>query len=68
MLYSIRKGGEDESELHILDLTTHRDLLDVLPRAFYLGYGWKKDNTGFFYSRSDRDIGKRIYYHALGTN
>ena len=68
LLYSIRKGGEDESELHILDLTKHHDLPDVLPRAFYLGYGWKKDNSGFFYSRSNRDTGKRIYYHALGTN
>ena len=68
LLYNIRKGGEDESELHILDLTTHHDLPDVLPRAFYLGYGWKKDKSGFFYSRSNRDTGKRIYYHALGTN
>ena len=68
LLYSIRKGGEDESELHILDLTTHHDLPDVLPRAFYLGYGWKKDKSGFFYARSNRDTGKRIYYHALGAD
>jgi prolyl oligopeptidase len=68
MLYSIRKGGEDETELHILNMETHRDLPDVMPRAFYLGYTWKKDGSGFFYTKSDRQIGKRIYYHQLGTN
>lgn len=68
LLYAIRRGGEDETELHILDMNAHRDLPDVLPRAFYLNCEWKKDHSGFFYSRSDRDVGKRIYYHALGTN
>ncbi|HKT52743.1 MAG TPA: prolyl oligopeptidase family serine peptidase, partial [Candidatus Angelobacter sp.] len=68
MLYSIRKGGEDETEVHILNMETHRDLPDVMPRAFYLGYAWKKDGSGFFYTKSDRQIGKRIYYHQLGTN
>ena len=68
LLYSIRRGGEDETELHILDMNAHHDLPDVLPRAFYLGYNWKKDHSGFFYARSDRELGKRIYYHALGTN
>lgn len=68
MLYSIRKGGEDETELHILNMETHRDLPDVMPRAFYLSYTWKKDGSGFFYTKSDRQIGKRIYYHQLGTN
>jgi prolyl oligopeptidase len=68
MLYSIRRGGEDESELHVLDMNAHRDLPDVMPRAFYLAYSWKRDKSGFFYSRSNREQGKRIYYHALGTN
>ena len=68
MLYSIRKGGEDETELHILDMQTHHDLADVMPRALYLGYTWKKDGSGFFYGKSNREVGKRIYYHQLGTN
>jgi prolyl oligopeptidase len=68
MIYSIRRGGEDETELHILDLQTHQDLPDVMPRGFYLNVNWKKDASGFFYAKSDREIGKRIYYHKLGTN
>jgi prolyl oligopeptidase len=68
LLYSVRRGGEDESRLHILDLKKHHDLPDVFPRGFYLGFGWKKDGSGFYYSRSDRESGKRIYYHQLGTD
>jgi len=68
MLYAVRRGGEDETEIRILDLSTHRDLPDVLPRALYLGTSWKKDKSGFFYTLGHRDIGKRIYYHALGSD
>jgi prolyl oligopeptidase len=68
MLYAVRRGGEDETELHILDLNTHHDLPDVLPRALYLGTSWKKDKSGFYYTLGRRDVGKRIYFHALGSD
>jgi prolyl oligopeptidase len=68
LLYNIRRGGEDETEIHVLDVNTHRDLPDALPRAFYVSFSWKSDKTGFFYGRADREKGKRIYYHALGTD
>ena len=67
LLYSVRHGGEDETELHIMDLTTRHDLPDILPRALYLGASWKRDQSGFYYSLGKRDLGKRIYYHALGS-
>jgi len=68
MLYAVRRGGEDETELRIFDLKTHRDLPDVLPRALYLGASLKKDKSGFYYTLGKRDVGKRIYYHALGSD
>lgn len=68
LMYSVRRGGEDETELHVLDMSAHHDLPDVLPRAFYLGFSWKKDKSGFFYTRGDREVGKRIFCHALGTD
>jgi prolyl oligopeptidase len=68
MLYSVRRGGEDETEMRILDLASHRDLPDVLPRALYLGTSWKKDKSGFYYSLGRRDVGKRVYYHVLGSD
>ncbi len=68
MLYSVRHGGEDEIELHIMDLKTHHDLPDVLPRALYQGTSWKTDNSGFYYTLGRRDAGRRIYFHALGAD
>jgi prolyl oligopeptidase len=68
MLYSVRHGGEDEIELHIMDLKTRDDLPDVFPRALYQGASWKKDNSGFYYTLGRRDAGRRIYYHALGSD
>jgi prolyl oligopeptidase len=68
MIYSIRHGGEDEIELHVMDLNTRHDLPDIFPRALYAGTSWKKDKSGFYYTVGHRDSGRRIYYHALGTD
>jgi prolyl oligopeptidase len=68
MIYAVRRGGEDETEMRIRDLNSHRDLPDVFPRAYYLGTSWKKDKSGFYYTLAHRDVGKRVYYHALGTD
>jgi len=68
MIYAVRRGGEDETEIHIRDLNNQHDLADVLPRALYFGTSWKKDKSGFYYSLGRRDAGKRIFYHALGSD
>jgi prolyl oligopeptidase len=49
-------------------LKTRADLPDRLPRGLYGGVSFKGDNSGFYYSRRQRDQGARIYYHALGTD
>ena len=68
LAYKVRRGGEDETEIHILDVAKRQDLSERYPRALYLGFAWKKDNSGFYYSVGKRDVGKRLYYHALGSN
>jgi prolyl oligopeptidase len=68
MIYSVRHGGEDEIELHIMDLNARHDLQEVFPRALYQGTSWKKDKSGFYYTVGRRDSGRRIYYHALGSD
>jgi prolyl oligopeptidase len=68
MLYSLRRGGEDESEIHILDINSRRDLPDVMPRAIYTYLNWKKDKTGFYYGVRSRGKEPKIYFHALGTD
>jgi prolyl oligopeptidase len=68
LVYGIRRGGEDETEVHVMDMGAHRDLPDVLPRAVYTGIAWSKDQKGFFYGYSTRGAAKRISYHGLSTD
>ncbi len=68
LAYGVRRGGEDETEIHIFDINSRRDLSDRLSKALYLGFSWEKDGRGFYYTRAQRDVGKRIYHHALGTD
>jgi prolyl oligopeptidase len=68
MVYSIRRGGEDETELRVIDVDSRKDLPDRLPRALYRGVSFKKDGSGFYYNLQRRDIGTRIFYHAMGAD
>ena len=64
--YGIRKGGEDESEIHFLDVATRKPLTDVIPRERFSGFSIKPDKTGVYYSVLPAK-GSRVYYHAMGT-
>ena len=66
--YGVRQGGQDETDLRIFDVASHRDLSDRYPRALYRGFAFKKDRSGFFYSLQNRDSGQRIRYHVLGSD
>ena len=66
--YGVRQGGQDETDLRILEVATHRDLADHLPPNLYSGFAFKKDASGFYYTLQRRDAGQRIYYHALGSD
>jgi prolyl oligopeptidase len=66
VLYVVRRGGEDESELHVRDVRTRQDLPDVLPRALYRGGSLRPDGSGFLYALQDREKGVRVRYHAIG--
>jgi prolyl oligopeptidase len=66
--YGVRKGGEDEVSIHLINTDTRKEIPDSLPRARYLsGASFKADKTGFYYSKLT-DAGPRAYYHAMGTN
>jgi prolyl oligopeptidase len=66
--YGVRKGGEDEVSIHLIDTDTRKEISDSLPRARYLsGVAFKTDKAGLYYSKLT-DAGPRAYYHAIGTN
>jgi prolyl oligopeptidase len=66
MTYGVRKGGEDEVEVHVYDVDTRKEMSDRFPKARYSGFSFVKDNSGFYYSKYDSAIGPRVYYHTLG--
>ncbi len=66
--YGVRKGGEDETDIHLLDVNTRQPLKDVIPRGRYMGFSIKPDKTGLYYARFAVGKGTRVYYHAMGTD
>jgi prolyl oligopeptidase len=65
--YGVRKGGEDEYIVRVLDVDARKDLPDLLPRGRYWGISFKPDKSGFYYTRHEKE-GPRVYYHALGAD
>ena len=68
MVYGIRRGGEDETELRVMDVNSRKDLSDRLPRALYRGASLRRDGSGFYYTLQRREVGSRVFYHAIGTD
>ena len=64
--YGIRKGGEDETEVHFVDVATRKPLSDVIPRGRFSGFSIRPDKSGVYYSVIPAK-GSRVYYHVMGT-
>ena len=67
IIYSVRRGGQDETELRVMDVDKRKDV-DQLPNALYRGVSMKTDGSGFYYNLQRRDTGIRVFYHAIGTD
>ncbi len=68
LVYGIRSGGADESEIHFLDVKARSERLDILPSARYYGVQVAPNNRGAYYSRFYPHQGCRVFYHAFGTS
>ena len=67
LVYDIREGGADEQTVHLLEVTTGRELPDVLPKARYAGVNLSPDKQGLYYGKFE-PTGSLVYYHRLGTS
>jgi prolyl oligopeptidase len=65
VVYGIRKGGEDELTVKVLDVAARKDLPDTLPRARYSGVSLTPDGKVLYYSRREKE-GPRVFRHVLG--
>ena len=66
LAYGRREGGQDEVTVHVMDVDTHKDFADVLPKAMYSSIEITNDHNGIYYAKAGAD-GPRAYYHKLGT-
>lgn len=76
--YTTAVGGSDLADIHLRDLTTGRDLPDVVLHVKFTGMSWTQDSKGFYYSRfrssadraslRDANTHHQLWYHTVGAS
>jgi prolyl oligopeptidase len=77
---SLSEGGTEEGTVHVYEVATGKELMDVIPRVNGGTAGgsvaWNANGSGFFYTRyprgderpkEDLDFYQQVYFHKLGT-
>ena len=77
MAYGLATAGSDWQQWKVRDVETGKDRDDKLDWIKFSGASWKKDSSGFFYSRYDQPdeknklrsqvYGHKLFFHKLGT-
>ena len=78
LAYSISASGSDWMEWKVRDVATGKDLADVIKWSKFSGAAWKKDGSGFYYSRYDAPMSQeeafkavnkyqKVFFHRMGT-
>ncbi len=78
LAYGTSASGSDWEEWFVRDVRTGQDLPDHLRWVKFSGAAWRKDGSGFYYSRYDapksgdtlKGVNKfhKLYFHRLGTD
>ena len=75
--YGTSASGSEESTLHLIETASGKVLPDAIERTRFASVAWKKDNSGFYYTRhpkkGDVPAGEEVYhvkvfYHAVGSD
>ena len=77
MAYGLATAGSDWQQWKVRDVETGKDWPDLLDWIKFSNASWKKDGSGFFYSRYDKPDEKnklrsqvynhKLFFHQLGT-
>src|SRR3954470_14217469 len=77
MAYGLAVAGSDWQGWQVRDIETGKDLSDDVQWVKFSAASWKKDGSGFFYSRYDAPASAdqlkqanyfhKLYFHKLGT-
>ncbi len=65
--YGIRRGGEDEVEVRIVEVETGREQTDRIPRAHVEDFSFTREADGFYYTVLEPLKGRRVRYHRIGS-
>jgi prolyl oligopeptidase len=76
--YGLSEGGSEQSVLHIMDVTTGKDLDERIDRTNDASVSWLPDGKSFYYNRlqkladgapgTDKYKDSRAFLHVLGTD
>ncbi|HLW35153.1 MAG TPA: prolyl oligopeptidase family serine peptidase [Chthoniobacterales bacterium] len=77
MAYGLANAGSDWQQWKVRDVGTGKDHADAIDWVKFSSTSWKKDGSGFFYSRYDKPDEKnklrsqvynhKLYFHQVGT-
>src|SRR5437764_6740146 len=75
MAYGLATAGSDWQQWKVREVETGKDRPDLLDWVKFSNASWKKDGSGFFYSRYDKPENKlraqvfnhKLFFHQLGT-
>jgi prolyl oligopeptidase len=78
---ALTEGGSEDCSAHIFEVSTGKELSDIVPRVNFATAGgsidWKTDNSGFYYTRypqgnerppEDANFYQQVYFHKLGVD
>jgi prolyl oligopeptidase len=77
MAFGTSSSGSEESTLHLIESATGKILSDTIDRTRFASIAWKKDDSGFYYTRHPRkgDVAAgdevyhvKVFYHTLGDD
>ena len=75
--YGTSPSGSEQSTLHLVESSTGKVLPDSIERTSAASLAWKRDNSGFYYTRYPKkgDVAegqevynRHVFYHALGAD
>jgi prolyl oligopeptidase len=77
LAYGLSRAGSDWEEWRVRDVATGEDRPDLVEWVKFSGASWKKDASGFYYSRYDAPKAgeekkglnefQKLYFHRLGA-
>ncbi|MEO1166217.1 MAG: hypothetical protein AAFV98_20730 [Chloroflexota bacterium] len=78
LMYALSESGLDWRTFKIRDVDTGNDLEDTLTNIKFSSASWRKDHSGFYYSKfpddtqdegdNNQSVSHQMFFHALGTS